>query len=155
MIFFEQHPAAEAQALMPIGERSGATEKKRCNCRIGMIQLNPIWSSPIETLSSFLQCTVTNETLLHAEINNVLMTHPVWNFATWHLPSTVELQTALCKEGNEQRRDKCLGHKWAAKVGSLSMLNLNGQAVSWAEYNVDFGANKCRWDRQPLGPVVF
>ena len=91
-----------------IGEWSGATEKKRCNCRIGMIQLNPIWSSPIETLSSFLQCTVTNETLLHAEINNVLMTHPVWNFATWHLPST-ELQTALCKEGNEQRRfDKCL-----------------------------------------------
>ena len=82
MIFVEQHPAAEAQALMPIGERSGATEKKRCNCRIGMIQLNPIWSSPIETLSSFLQCTVTNETLLHAEINNVLMTHPVWNFAT-------------------------------------------------------------------------
>ena len=36
------------------------------------------------------------------------------------------------------------------------MLNPNRQAVR-AEYNVDFGANKCgtRWDRQPLGPVVF
>ena len=67
---------------MPIGERSGATEKTFATSRIGMIQLNPIWSSPIETLNSFLQCTVTNEMLLHAEMHCVLMTHPVWNFAT-------------------------------------------------------------------------
>ena len=45
----------------------------------------------------------------------------------------------------------CTSPKWA-KVESLSMLNPNRQAVR-AEYNVDFGANKCgtRWDRQPLG----
>ena len=101
---------SSAQQLLEQGKSGNGValrKKNRCNCRIGMIQLNPIWSSPIETLSSF-QCTVTNEMLLHAEINNVLMTHPVSNFAAWHLPSTVELQTALCKEGNEQRRDKCL-----------------------------------------------
>ena len=48
MIFFEQHPAAEAQALnngLNTANRwVGATEKNRCTCRIGMIQLNPTGS---------------------------------------------------------------------------------------------------------------
>ena len=121
-----------------------------------------IWSSPLRLAVEFFPVHSDEwhvATCRNAEIHHVLKTHPVSNFAAWYLSST-ELQTALCKEGNEHRRDKCLGPKLDAKVESLSMLNPNWQAVR-AEYNVDW-ANKCgtRWDRlenltsQP-GPVVF
>ena len=162
--FFEQHPAAEAQALnncLNTANRWVALRKKtRCNESQWDDPTEPhwIWSSPIETWSSF-QCTVTNDMLLHAEMQKCIMSW--WPILSRILLLDICLEMWSCKlryarKGmSKGETNVCTSPKWAAKVESLSMLNPNRQAVR-AEYNVDW-AKKCgtRWDRQPLGPVVF
>ena len=97
---------------MPIGERSGATEKTTLQrVAVGWSNWTPLdleqphWDLEFFPVHSDEWHVATRR---NAEMHHVLMTHPVSNFAAWYLSWNVELQTALCKEGNEHRRDKCL-----------------------------------------------
>ena len=128
-------------------------KKPRCNESQWDDPTEPhwIWSSPIETWSSF-QCTVTNDMLLHAEMQKCIMSW--WPILSRILLLDICLEMWSCKLRYVRKgmstgeTNVCTSPKWAAKVESLSMLNPNRQAVR-AEYDVDW-ANKCgtRWDRQ-------
>lgn len=148
---------------MRIDERSGATEKKRCNCRIGKIQLNPWSASGAAPLRPWILSSAQWRMTCCYTQNCITS----W----WHILSRILLldiclemwscKLRYARKGmSKGETNVCTSPRWAAKVESLSMLNPNRQAVR-AEYNVDW-AKKCgtRWDRlenltsQP-GPVVF
>ena len=116
---------------MPIDERSGATEKTVALVALGWSNWTPLdLEQPLETWSSF-QCTVTNDMLLHAEMQKCIMSWwPILSrilLLDICLPLSCKLRYAR-KGMSKGETNVCTSPKWAAKVESLSMLNPNRQA---------------------------